>query len=60
MKEVRLCWRKGSIPAIKSTAAHCGPWLAKSPETLKILGDLEKAGCIAFGPGSHWIAEREL
>lgn len=59
MREIRLCWKKGAGPTTES-APHCGPWLVKSFETHKILSDLERAGCVAFGPGSHWIAEREL
>lgn len=59
MKEIQLCWRSSADPAPEHVPI-CGPWLGNSPETIKILNDLRRAGAIAFGPGSHWISEREI
>lgn len=58
MKEIRLCWAEGTSPPA-SNQRHCGPWLVKSDASLEVLGTMMLAGCAAFGPGTHWLMERD-
>ena len=58
MKEVQLCWTEGTRPPLRNNQ-HCGPWMIKSKASLDVLETLRLAGCATFGPGSHWLAERD-
>jgi len=59
MKEIRICWRADVIRHEEETGQHGGLWFPWTLEMLAALVAMEEAGNEIYGPGSHWIEERD-
>jgi hypothetical protein len=62
MKEIRLRWVAGEehIAAESAPRRPCGGlWRPDTPENRETLENIVKDALKAYGPGSHWIEERE-
>jgi hypothetical protein len=62
MKEIRLRWIAGEahIEAESAPRRPCGGlWRPDTPENRETLQKIVEAAVEAYGPGSHWIEERE-
>ncbi|MDR6858104.1 hypothetical protein [Variovorax guangxiensis] len=62
MKEIRLRWVAGEEHIATESAPRrpCGGlWRPDSPENRETLQNIVEAAIEAYGPGSHWIEERE-
>jgi hypothetical protein len=58
---IRLRWRADIVHDAESEEQRpdCGPWFPRTPENLRMLRIMRQYGIGTFGPGSHWIEERE-
>jgi hypothetical protein len=58
MKEIRLRWRE-DISHHEYEIRDGGLWHPDTPENREKLQTIMEAAVEAYGPGSHWIEERE-
>jgi hypothetical protein len=58
MKEIRLRWSAG-MSKEDGTPGIGGLWHPDTPENRETLEQCMAAGNETYGPGTHWIEERE-
>lgn len=59
MKQLRLLWREDVVHHEDDEHFDCGMWVPVTPcaqRKAKIICEVQNA---VYGPGSHWIEERE-
>lgn len=59
MKEIRLAWNVVGRENQIGEPIMAGVWHPDTPENRRDLEIMAEAGNDAYGPGSHWIEERE-
>jgi hypothetical protein len=59
MKEIRLCWSVIGRENIVGEEIQNGLWHPDTPDVRRDLELIRDAGNETYGPGTHWIEERE-
>lgn len=59
MKEIRLRWSIVGRESIIDEPIQAGLWFPDTPENRRDLEIIAEAGNHTYGPGTHWIEERE-
>lgn len=59
MREIRLAWSVVGRESIAGEEIYGGLWTPKTEQTVHDLEIVRDSGNEAYGPGTHWIEERE-
>lgn len=59
MKEIRSRWDPTRVNRTDHANGGCGPWMPNSRQNRLSLNVLVYAATQVFGPGTHWIDERQ-
>lgn len=59
MKEIRVAWSVVGRKSIANEEIQAGLWHPKTEQTMHDMEIVRDSGNEAYGPGTHWIEERE-
>lgn len=59
MNEIRVRWQMGLHEDASGNPSDGGVWFPDTPESRRDLEIIVEAGCENYGPGSHWLEQRQ-
>lgn len=59
MTEIRVCWSIEGREDLTGRPIQGGLWSPDTPENRRDYEIIVEAGNNAYGPGTHWLEERE-
>lgn len=59
MNEIRVRWQMGLHEYAAGNPSDGGVWFPDTPESWRDIEIIVEAGCETYGPGSHWLEQRQ-